>query len=461
MKEILASDPIHLERSIYSVSQLNLEVRFLLEENFPSLWVEGEISNLRDPGSGHLYFTLKDSRAQIRCALFRSRAGKLGFQPKDGMQVLAKACISLYEERGDFQLIVEHLEEAGDGALRRSFEILKKRLAAEGLFAVEKKQAIPQLPNCVGVITSATGAAVRDILAVLKRRFPATAVIIYPTQVQGAEAAKQIVKAISRANGRRECDVLILARGGGSLEDLWPFNEEIVARAIYASQIPTVSAIGHEIDFTIADFVADQRAATPSAAAELVTPDITEWLTTLERLRLRLLQGIRTLHKHMHLVLQALEKRLPHPKRRLQDQAQSLDGLQQRLMLAQQHFLRHKRAALAHRQMQLQQYNPRQMIRIAITRCQNLEQRLKISYQHLLSRNQQKLMQLMRALDGVSPLNTLNRGYAIVMKEDKILRSVQDVSVGETINARLALGVLECIVSDRLDIRTESNTSLD
>lgn len=461
MKETLASDSIKLERSIYSVSQLNQEVRFLLEENFPSLWVEGEISNLRDPGSGHLYFTLKDSRAQIRCAMFRSRAGKLGFRPKDGMQVLARACISLYEERGDFQLIVEQLEEAGDGALRRSFEVLKKRLAAEGLFAIEKKQSIPQLPRCVGVVTSPTGAAVRDILAVLKRRFPATTVIIYPTQVQGAEAAKQIVKAIALANEHEQCDVLILARGGGSLEDLWPFNEEIVARAIYASQIPTVSAIGHEIDFTIADFVADQRAATPSAAAELVTPDISEWLTTIERLRLRLLQGVRTLHKHIHLVLQALEKRLPHPKRRLQDHAQRLDGLQQRLWLAQQHFLRHKQAALVHRHMQLQQHNPMQTIRTAITRCQNLEQRFKISYQHMLSQNQQKLRQLMRALDGVSPLSTLNRGYAIVMKEDKILRDIEEVVVGEKINARLAQGVLHCVVSGKYNLGTEPDIILN
>jgi exodeoxyribonuclease VII large subunit len=390
------------QQPIYTVSGLNQEVRSILEGTFPVIWLEGEISNLRAPGSGHLYFSLKDAQAQVRCALFRSRFNKPNISLKDGSQVLVRANVSLYEERGDFQLIIEHIEEIGDGALRRAFEILKQQLASEGLFAAIHKKSLPKWPICVGVITSATGAAIRDILSVLKRRYASLDVIIYPTQVQGAAAAEQIVKALALANAQQACDVLILARGGGSLEDLWPFNEERVARAIYKSTLPIVTGIGHEIDFTIADFVADHRAATPSAAAELISPDILEWTETLLRLRLRLAQAIHQQLKHINITLQHLEKRLPHPKRRLEEQAQRLDGLSQRLGLAQKNLFAH-----THR---------------------------KLSY-------------LMQALHNISPLNTLKRGYAIVLKEEKILHHAKEVETGDKVTVKLAQGELGCVVT--------------
>src|SRR5579883_948667 len=266
------------DRDVYTVSRLNREVRLLLERGFGSLWIEAEISNLSRPSSGHWYFTLKDTQSQVRCCMFRTRNVLVGFAARDGQKVLARARIGLYEPRGDYQLIVEHLEDAGLGALKRQFEELAARLAAEGLFAPERKRALPALPRRIGLITSPTGAAVRDVINVLRRRFAAVPVLIYPAAVQGALAAAELIGALRLAARRAECDVLILARGGGSLEDLWPFNDERLARAIVASPIPVVSGVGHEIDVTIADFAADVRAPTPSAAAEIVVPDGAEWL---------------------------------------------------------------------------------------------------------------------------------------------------------------------------------------
>jgi len=399
------------EHPIYTVSQLNQEVRALLEYALPFIWLEGEVSNLRAPGSGHLYFSLKDTRSQIRCALFRSRSFDLGSslrvndnKIKDGMHVLVRARVSLYEERGDFQLIIEHLEEIGDGALRRAFEALKQTLNSEGLFDSAHKKALPKWPSCVGVITSHTGAAIRDILSVLKRRYPGLPVVIYPSSVQGAQAADQIVSALHLANRRKECDVLILGRGGGSLEDLWPFNEERVARAIYESEIPIVTGIGHEIDFTIADFVADQRAATPSAAAELISPDRTEWMTSLLRLQMQLTRTITQQFQHTTLLLNQLEKRLPHPRRRIEEQIQKLDGFTLRLSLAEKNILSHLR---------------------------------------------EKLNYLMQGLDDISPLNTLKRGYAIVTHHDKILQNAADVQINDQLNIRLKEGSLGAVVSWR------------
>jgi exodeoxyribonuclease VII large subunit len=276
------------ERDIYSVSRLVRETRAVLEGSFPLLWISGEISNLAQPASGHIYFSLKDEIAQVRCAMFRMRRQQLRFQPANGQQVLVRARVSLYEARGELQLIVEHMEPAGEGALRLAFEQLKQKLGAEGLFDSDKKKPLPELPRQLGIITSPSGAAIRDLLSVLRRRFPALPVVLYPVQVQGTEAPRQIVRMLQLANRREECDVLILSRGGGSLEDLQPFNEEAVARAIHASRIPVVSGVGHEIDFTIADFVADHRAPTPSAAAELVAPDRLAWRRQLQQLGQRL-----------------------------------------------------------------------------------------------------------------------------------------------------------------------------
>ncbi|MFN7097356.1 MAG: exodeoxyribonuclease VII large subunit, partial [Gammaproteobacteria bacterium] len=261
------------DKKIYSVSELNHQVRLLLEHQFDAMWISGEISNFKHYPSGHMYFSLKDNQAQIRCVMFGGRNRHLAFTPKDGTQVIIKAKASLYEDRGDYQLLVDYMEEAGDGALKRAFELLKQKLAAEGLFDSKYKKSLPALARCIGLVTSAKGAAIHDILTTLRRRFPAIPIIIYPTQVQGSDAPADIAHAIQLANTRQECDILIVGRGGGSLEDLMAFNTEIVARAIFASTIPVVSAVGHEVDVTIADFVADIRAATPTAAAELISPD--------------------------------------------------------------------------------------------------------------------------------------------------------------------------------------------
>ncbi|MEW8429342.1 MAG: exodeoxyribonuclease VII large subunit, partial [gamma proteobacterium symbiont of Ctena orbiculata] len=306
------------QREIYSVSRLVRETRSVLEGSFPLIWVSGEISNLAQPASGHIYFSLKDEIAQVRCAMFRMKRQKLRFRPENGQQVVLRARVSLYEARGEFQLIVEHMEPAGEGALRLAFEQLKQRLAAEGLFDAGHKQPLPSIPQQLGIITSPSGAAIRDLLTVLKRRFPVLPVIIYPVQVQGEGAAEQITAMLQLADRRDECDLLILSRGGGSLEDLQAFNDEGVARAIHACRIPLVTGIGHEIDFTIADFVADQRAATPSAAAELVSPDQAAWQRQLKQLGQRLGLGQRRYLGQLQEQLLTLRGRLlrQHPSQR-------------------------------------------------------------------------------------------------------------------------------------------------
>ena len=390
---------------IYSVSQLNQEARMILEGTFSLLWIEGEISNLARPASGHIYFSLKDSTSQVRCAMFQQRCRQLTFKPENGMHVLLRAKVSLYEGRGDFQLIVETMEETGDGALRRAFEELKKRLAAAGLFDLQHKKALPFLPKRIGVITSPTGAAIRDIISVLKRRFACIPVIIYPTSVQGSGASGQIAKAIQIANQRNECDVLILARGGGSLEDLWPFNEENVAHAIFASQIPIISGIGHEIDFTIADFVADVRAPTPSAAAELVSPDHHKWQRELSHITHRAQQRMQHLLHHLQHQLMSLTKRLRHPGQLIQERAQQLDYI---------------------------------------------EQALQRSLVTMLSRKQSQLAELARTLDATSPLSTLKRGYAIVSEKNsgKIIYQAQQLKINDKVNVRLGEGMIDCLVEN-------------
>ncbi len=322
------------ERQIFSVSQLNRSVRHLIETQLPLLWVEGEISNFARPASGHWYLTLKDDQAQVRCAMFRNTNQRVGFKPANGTQVLIRCRAGLYEGRGEYQLVIEHMEEAGFGALQRQFEQLKQQLTAEGLFDNQHKKPMPESVRHIGVITSATGAAVKDILSVLNRRFPAIKISIFPTAVQGAPAAAQIVDAISNANRHGQCDALIVGRGGGSLEDLWPFNEEIVARAIFASEIPIVSAVGHEVDFTIADFVADLRAPTPSAAAELLSPDGEDMLNQFEGFEILLGEAMVRKIRQLEQRTDYLQKRLQHPGRKLQEQAQHLDHLDIRLRRA-------------------------------------------------------------------------------------------------------------------------------
>ena len=365
-------------RNVFTVSRLNREVRLLLEKGLGVVWVEGELSNFSAPSSGHWYFSLKDRDAQLRCAMFRLKNAALGFTPKAGQQVLARGRISLYEPRGDYQLIVEHLEEAGVGALKREFERLKVKLAAEGLFALERKRSLPKFPRRIGVVTSPSGAAIRDVLHILRRRFPPASVLIYPTPVQGAASVPAIVEALETASARAECDVLIVARGGGSIEDLWSFNDERVARAICASSIPVVSGIGHEIDFTIADFVADARAPTPSGAAELVAPDRNACLEALARTSERMSACMRREFRSVNARFEAVLSRLKlvHPGVRLSQQVQKLDELEQRLAGAVTREIRTIETRVNSTAKRLNQAHPGQRLVQQVRRLEDLEQRL-------------------------------------------------------------------------------------
>lgn len=450
--------PIHSEstssRDIYSVSRLNREARSLLEGSFPLLWLEGEISNLTRHGSGHWYFSLKDAAAQIRCAMFRNRNMYLKFAPANGMQVLARARISLYEARGEFQIIAEHMEEAGDGVLRRAFEALKQRLLVEGLFSAEHKKPLPRWPRCIGVITSPTGAAVHDILTTLQRRFPLMPVILYPVAVQGAGSAEQIAQMIQLADKRQECDVIILGRGGGSLEDLWAFNEEVVARAMYACSIPIVTGIGHEVDISIADFVADQRAATPTAAAELISPQQAEIAGRLQQLFTQLVKTqTARLQQQQHQV-RWLAKRLPHPQRRLQTLMQRVDELQTRQQNALRLHLRHALTQFKHVQLRLLAINPKQQLQQHAQRISHAYQSLSRVMHHLLSQHRQRLANLGYALDAISPLATLQRGYAIVTRstDGAVVHKASQVKVADPIAIRLAMGQLHCTVEKVIDL---------
>ncbi len=394
-------------RDVYTVARLNSEARQLLESGLPALWVEAEISNFSCPASGHWYFSLKDRDAQIRCAMFRNRNALVGFRPRDGQQLQVRGRVSLYEPRGDYQLIVEAMEDAGEGALRREFERLKSKLAAEGLFNTEVKRPLPAMPRRIAVVTSPTGAAVRDVLHVLARRFPPAAVLVFPTPVQGAAATSSIVAAIDAVSARRDCDVLIVARGGGSIEDLWCFNDESVARAIRRCSIPVVTVIGHEIDFTIADFAADVRAPTPSGAAELAVPD----------------RG-------------TLLAKLLHTESRLQ-------GLAQRF-LAQ---ATERNLALLQR---LQRAHPGTRLRQQAQRLDELDMRLRRAGEAALTRIRQRLLLAQRGLDSISPLATLERGYAIVTGADgSALQDAASVKVGDLIEARLTRGTLQARVTGK------------
>ncbi|HEY9147708.1 MAG TPA: exodeoxyribonuclease VII large subunit, partial [Gammaproteobacteria bacterium] len=366
------------------------------------------------------------------------------------MQVVARVRVGLYEPRGDYQLVVEHMEEVGDGALRRAFDALKARLEKEGLFEEARKRPLPAMPRRIGVVTSPSGAAIRDILTVLKRRFPAIPVVIYPVAVQGEGAANEIAAMIRLAARRNECDVLIVGRGGGSLEDLWAFNEEAVARAIYDSPIPVVSAVGHEVDFTIADFVADVRAPTPSAAAELLSPDREAWLNRLQRVENRLTQVLQQQLRQRRQQLAWLGKRLRHPGQRLQEKAQRLDELEMRLTRAQRHRLRHYEARLETLSAQLERHSPAARLRHLEQRHAELGRRLELAIRQQLKQLQQRLGSQVRALETVSPLATLSRGYAIVSetKSGKVLHSSAEARVGDTVHARLHQGGLLCHIEE-------------
>jgi len=452
--------PISPAQSAISVSELNRQVKTLLEQGLARLWVEGEISNLARPASGHLYFSLKDESSQIRCAWFRQRQRGPTINLKNGDQVLAFGRVSIYEARGDYQLIVEQLEEAGEGELRRRFEALKKKLSAEGLFDEDEKRDLPALPERIGVVTSPSGAAIRDIITVLKRRFPSIPVVIYPTLVQGETAATLIAEAIETAVNRNECDVLVIARGGGSLEDLWSFNEEIVARAIHECPIPVVSAVGHEVDFTIADFVADVRAPTPSGAAELVVPDQAEWLRSLTATSARIaLLGRRYLEEKFQTV-DWLCRRLTQssPATTVARQNDWLRNLQQVLTGAIRYDLASRVRNVENIRFRLLQRSPAIGVQQSMQRLSALQQRLSGSGASAVDKLNVRLRLAARALDSVSPLATLDRGYAVVSDDESgaILTDAAKVKPGAGIHAQLAHGTLQATVN-----KADTGTSND
>lgn len=426
---------------IYTVSRLNAEVRLTLELQFRQLWLCGEISNFVAASSGHWYFSLKDTAAQVKVAMFKQANRNAAFMPRNGQQVLIRARISVYEPRGEYQLLVDFIEPAGDGLLRQQYEMLKAKLTAEGLFAPERKKPLPAEVRRIGVITSPTGAAVRDILTVLARRAPALEVIIYPALVQGAQAAQDLQAALSHAIRRNEVDVLIIGRGGGSLEDLYCFNDEALARQIAYCPLPIVSAVGHEIDFTIADFVADVRAATPSAAAELVSPDQQHQLTQLLQLHQRLQRGIRQqLGQQAQWFLQQHSKlQLLHPKRRLEQQQQRLDELQLRLQRAGQQQIERKQQQLRQQQQALLQRAPRTGEWFQHSKM--LNERLQLAMQQQLQQQVQQWQQQSALLHQVSPLATLNRGYSLSFNAgNQLVKSVQQLQAGDVLTVRFADG---------------------
>lgn len=433
-------------RDVLTPSQLNALARDLLEDTFPLVWVEGELGNVTRPASGHLYFTLKDARAQVRCAMFKPKSSWLKFQPREGLRVLARGRLTLYEARGDYQLILDTLEEAGEGALRRAFEELKNKLAAEGLFAAERKRPLPAHLQRLAVITSPTGAAVRDVLSVLGRRFPLLEVDVLPSLVQGEAAAAQIASLLRRAGASGRYDAVLLTRGGGSLEDLWAFNDEALARTIAASPVPVVSAVGHETDFTLADFAADLRAPTPSAAAELLVPDQRDLQARLHNLQRRLstLQAHRLRNAMQRadrasLRLQALrpQARLSMLQRRQEEARRRLEATWLGLLDRQQARLRHAAAVLRATQ-------PQRRLAVLRERLSALGPRPQAAVARQLQREALRLRGLARSLEAVSPLATVARGYAVLSKPDgAVVRSVAQVEAGDRLRATLSDGTLK------------------
>lgn len=436
-------------RDVLSVTQLNRRAKMLLETQLPLLWIEGEISNLSQPSSGHWYFTLKDAGAQVRCAMFKGRNSRVRFAAQHGQQVLVRAKVSLYEGRGDYQLIVEHMEEAGLGALQRAYDALKHSLEQEGLFASEHKKVLPSLPKRVALVTSPTGAAVQDMVSVFARRYPLIDLVVLPVAVQGADAPAQIARAINMACRMRNIEAIIVGRGGGSLEDLWAFNEEIVARAIFASKVPLVSAVGHETDFTIADFVADYRAPTPSAAAELLSPDGEEILSALEGHEVLLEEALWRKLDTSRQKLEHLRARLRHPGDRLNGWAQQLDNLEIRLTRAIKSQLHENHHQLRQLSLRQSQFHPQEKLQQLQQKLNHLQQRLLHETDINVQTQKRRLAKACALLDSVSPLRTLKRGYALVTDSDNsILTNANDVAAGDIVQAQLANGKLTCTVKD-------------
>ena len=432
-------------RDVLTPSQLNTLARDLLEGAFPLIWVEGELSGVSRPGSGHLYFCLKDARAQVRCAMFKPKSTWLKFIPREGMRVLARGRLTLYEARGEYQLVLDHMEEAGEGALRRAFEALRAKLTAEGLFDTDRKRPLPVHPRRLAVLTSPSGAAVRDVLSVLARRFPLLHVEILPVLVQGASAAAQITAMLRRASASGRYDVILLTRGGGSLEDLWPFNDEQLTRAIVASTVPVISAVGHETDFSLADFAADLRAPTPSAAAELLVPSQDDLLRRLRALdaRVRNLQRQQLRAMMQRADRAALRLHALRPQARLQLLCRRQGEGLRRLAAAWQRRIAADRARLRHADAVLRAAHPQRRLARLQERLALLGPRPQVAVGRRLAADALRLRALARTLHTVSPLATVARGYAILQQPDgRVVRSVLDAAPGDRLDARLADGTL-------------------
>lgn len=489
-KSSLASRPV---KEIYAVSRLVREAKQVLEGSFPLLWVEGEISNLAMPASGHIYFTLKDEAAQVRCAMFRTRNRNLRFTPKNGMQVLLRVRVTLYEGRGEFQLVAEHMEEAGSGALQRAYDALRHRLGEEGLFDTEHKKPLPLFPQTVGIISSPDGAAVHDILSVLNRRFSSVNAILYPVSVQGEQSAKQLKKAVILAEQRKECDVIIISRGGGSLEDLWSFNDEGLARALFKCSIPIISAVGHEVDFTIADFVADVRAPTPSVAAELAVQDSAEWMLKIQSIYRRLNRAIEQILTGHQYDLKYLQQRLPQPLEYIEQQSQRLDKVTSQLEWSWNNVFQNKRQQLDYwsvrlthprarletshvklaslekqlhykvkekldldavifsdLKQRLQVCSPQSYITHQQTKLEGLVKQLDANISQQMIRNKANLAEKVRTLSAVSPLNTLDRGYSITTDVESgiLVQDVNSLVEGQMLQVQLQKGIAMCQVAE-------------
>lgn len=438
------------QQHILQVSELTKKVRFILESELNTVWLTGEISNFIAAGSGHWYLSLKDSNSQVKCAMFKGNNRRVRISPSNGQQVLVKARVSLYEPRGDFQLIIEQMEDAGEGLLRQRFEQLKQKLNALGMFSNAHKKDIPAHIRRVGVVTSPTGAAVKDILSVLQRRNPSIEVIIYPALVQGNLAQNDICYAINKANARNECQVMIVGRGGGSLEDLWPFNEESVVQAIYNSNIPIISAVGHEIDTTLSDYAADMRAATPSAAAELVSADTSELSNKVVLLKQRLVKQMSVKLVNQKQDIQHIDHRLTQvqPEHKLQLQQQRFDELSMRLHNGMSRKLSHSTMQPEHLHQRLLQASPLKSILQDTQRLQDKQQRLQTASINLLQHKQDAFVHVIEQLQLVSPLATIARGYSITRNNDNnVIRSVEQVKQGEELIIQVEDGSINAIVS--------------
>ncbi|GAA6204197.1 exodeoxyribonuclease VII large subunit [Thalassotalea sp. SU-HH00458] len=435
-------------KHILQVSELTKKVKFMLESELNTVWLCGEISNFIAASSGHWYLSLKDAKSQVKCAMFKGKNQRTRITPKNGQQVLVRAKVSLYEPRGDFQIIIELMEEAGEGLLKQQYEQLKQKLNALGLFAQQFKQQIPKHITRVGLVTSPTGAAVKDIISVLKRRNSSIQIVIYPAVVQGEQAKFDIVRAIDQANAREECDVLIVGRGGGSLEDLWPFNEEDVVEAIFHSKIPTISAVGHEIDTTLSDYVADLRAPTPSAAAELVSQDLSETLTQLTVLSQRVQQNIHQTLSNKQQVMQSLQHRLSqvHPEQKLQVYQQKADELAIRLEQALKREIQRFKVIPMHLTKRLTLLSPLQGILHKHEIVQQQRQQLIHAMQQILARKSENFVHLIEQLNIVSPLATIARGYSVSRSKSGIIRSVHQIELDEKINIQVKDGIIEANV---------------